>query len=186
RAASAGAPAADPVRFAVRHAEGDEAATRWLRAAVQAWNEREPGRHLLDEATLDVPLAADTQWLAWLSPQVPAAVTDWIEAGGTALLVGQAGTAGDALWREADGRATARVATVGKGRVLALPSTLAPEALPGVYDADFPTRLLAAMRGPAPAPDRATAAAARPEITGGSNIAGVDPFAAARPLDSWL
>jgi hypothetical protein len=186
RASEAAAPESAPIRFAVRHRAGDEAALRWLRAAVQAWNQSEPGRYVLDEATLDAPLAPDTQWLAWLAPQVPDAVSDWIEAGGTALLSQQADPGGDVLWRDAEARVLARVAGVGEGRVIALPSALAPEALAGLYDAEFPERLRAAMRGPALPPDRATAAAAQPGVAEGIASAGADPFAAARPLDAWL
>jgi hypothetical protein len=181
------AAASTPVRFAVRHADGDEAALRWLRAAVQAWNLGEPGRYLLDEATLDAPLAADTRWLAWLAPQVPPAISNWIEAGGTALLVQQSEPRGDVLWRDADAHVLARVAGMGEGRAISLPSALAPEALPVLFDAEFPERLRIAMQGPAMPPDRATAAAAQPAIAGdGAASAGTDPFAAARPLDAWL
>lgn len=181
------APEAAPIRFAVRHAAGDDAAARWLRAAVQVWNQREPARYVLDEAAIDVPLAADTRWLAWLAPQVPAAVSAWIEGGGTALLVQQGDTSGDVLWRDADGGVLARVAAAGDGRVIALPSALSPDALPWLPDAGFPARLLAAMRGPAAPPDRATAEAARPVIAGDADAdARADPFAAARPLDAWI
>lgn len=186
-ARSTEAAASARVRFAVRHADGDEAALRWLRAAVQAWNQHEPGRYVLDEATLDAPIAADTRWLAWLAPQVPSTVTDWIEAGGTALLVQQSEPHGDVLWRDADARVLARVAGMGAGRAISLPSALAPEALPVLFDAEFPQRLRMAMQGPAIPPDRATAAAAQPAIAGdGATSTGVDPFAAARPLDAWL
>ena len=179
--------ASAPVRFAVRHAVGDEAALSWLRAAVRAWNLHEPGRYVLDEATLDAPLAVDTRWLAWLSPQVPATVSDWIEAGGTALLVQQSEPRGDVLWRDADARVLARAVGIGEGRAIALPSTLAPEALPALFDAEFPERLRVAMQGPALPPDRATATAARPAIAGdGAASADADPFAAARPLDTWF
>lgn len=187
RAPQATVPEAAPIRFAVRHADGDDAAARWLHAAVQAWNQREPGRYVLDEAALDVPLAPDTRWLAWLAPQVPAAVSEWIEAGGTALLVQQPDTRGDVLWRDAEGGVLARAVASGEGRVVALPAALSPDALPWLPDAGFPARLLAAMQGPALPPDRATAEAARPAVAGDDVAdAGTDAFAAARPLDAWL
>lgn len=187
RAPQAGVPEAAPIRFALRHAEGDDAAARWLRAAVQAWNQREPGHYVLDEAPLDVPVAPDTRWLAWLAPQVPAAVSAWIERGGTAVLLQQADARGDVLWRDDDGRVLARAAASGEGRIVALPGTLAPDSLPWLLDPGFPARLLAALQGPGAQPDRATAEAARPRVAAdGAVHADDDAFAAARPLDAWL
>ena len=156
RAPVRAAPTRASIRFAVRHAAADTTGSGWLRAAVQAWNLREPGRFVLDQATLDVPLAADTHWLAWLAPQVPSTVSNWIDAGGTALLVRQPDAGGDVLWRDAGAGVLARVESRGLGRVVALPTALTPEALPWLLEADFPARLLAAMQGPAAPPDRAS------------------------------
>jgi hypothetical protein len=176
-----------PIRFALRHALGDEAAARWLRAAVQAWNQREPGRYVLDEAPLDAPLDPGTQWLAWFAPELPAAVSNWIEAGGTALRVRQPDARGEALWRDGEGRVLARVSASGDGRIIALPAALEPAALPWLLDADFPERLLAALQGPATPPDRADAEAVQPRVaTVEAAGAKAEPFASMRPLDAWL
>lgn len=187
RSPSGTASAPAPIRFAVRRAAADTAAAGWLRAAVQAWNTREPGRYVLDEAALDVPLAVDTYWLAWLAADVPPTITNWIEAGGTALLVQRPDAGGDVLWRDAGGDVLARVEASARGRIVALPSALAPETLPWLLDADFPAHLLAAMRDPAPPPDRASAEVARPGVAA-DGVAGarVDAYSAARPLDAWL
>lgn len=174
------------VRVAVRHDPADTTSPRWLRAAVAAWNLREPGRYLLDEATIDVPLPADTDWLAWLAADPPAQVTQWISNGGTALLAHQPGASGDVPWRDAQGRALAQVAASGRGRVIALPSALAPASLPLLPEPGFPDRLLALLQGDALPPDRAQAEVARPVVDAARADTASVRFADARPLDAWL
>jgi hypothetical protein len=71
--------------------------------------------------------------------------------------------------------------------VIALPGSLAPDALPLLLDADFPTRLRAAFEGTATPPDRAVANAVQPLGEDGAMSRGAGMmFSAARPLDAWL
>ncbi|RYD14492.1 MAG: hypothetical protein EOP90_12670 [Lysobacteraceae bacterium] len=181
------APARAPIRIALRHDAADTATPRWLRAAVAAWNQREPGRYLLEEATTDVPIAEGTRWLAWLSAQAPAAVDDWIARGGTALRIEQDDPRGDVLWRDAQARVLARSLAVGQGRVIAMPGALVPEALPLLLEADFPMRLLAAFEGVIAPPDRAPADAVPPlaQDAAAPRRNGT-MWSGARPLDAWL
>ena len=181
------APAPAPIRIAVRHDAADTASPRWLRAAVAAWNQREPGRYLLDVATPEAPIADGTRWLAWLSAQAPGAVDDWIARGGTALRVQQDEPRGDVLWRDNQARALARSVAVGQGRVIALPGALTPEEVPLLLDADFPMRLLAAFEGATAPPDRATADAVQPIEQDAAMPRGNGSMpGSARPLDAWL
>lgn len=180
------APPASPVRIAVRHDPADTASPRWLRAAVAAWNLREPGRYRLDEAPLDAPIPGDTRWLAWLAADPPARVRAWIADGGTALLAYESASGGDVPWRDAQGRALARIAQSGAGRVIALPSALAPESLPLLADPGFPDRLLALFEGSAAPPDRADAETVRPGVGADRQDAASGGLTDARPLDPWL
>ncbi len=155
------APAA-PIHFAVRYSAETRSSLMYLRAAVAAWNQREPGRYLLDAQPLDAPIPAETQWLAWLAPQTTPAVSAWIEHGGVALLTNRPSANGVALWRNGRQQVLARIESSGRGSVLALPGTLTPSALPLLLDAGFPDRLRVALRGAAPAPTRAHADAVKP------------------------
>jgi len=171
--------------LAVRYAPDAQASLVWLRAAVAAWNAREPGRYRLDAQTLDAPLADDTHWLVWLAPQLSPAASAWLERGGVAVRAGDATMQGDPLWRDADGNVIARAEAIGRGRLIALPGALVPATLPWLLDDEFPQRLLAALRGAATPPDRAQASALEPvrATTAAENAASSD---ATRPLDAWL
>ncbi|MGN6520508.1 MAG: BatA domain-containing protein [Dokdonella sp.] len=181
------APTADrsPIRFAVRYADEEASSLPYLRAAVAAWNAREPGRYVLDAAPVARGVPSDAHWLAWLAPSRPAEVDAWIEHGGVALVTHDA--QGDPFWRAADGRVLARSRTPGAGRVLALPLALAPEHLPMVLDAAFARLLRDALRGAPPAPDRADADAYEPIPAVGTAHADAPlPAGARRPLDGWF
>lgn len=174
-------------RLVVRYAADAAGALTYLRAAVAAWNVRAPGCCTLDAQPLDAPLPADARWLVWLAPQVPAAITAWIEHGGVALLAQQGDTAsGELLWRAADGRVLATRRSAGHGRIVALPGELAPAGLPLLLEADFPARLHAAFDAPPSPPTRATAASARPVQDSAPASTPTIASAAQRPLDPWL
>jgi hypothetical protein len=179
------APSRGPVRFAVRYAPEAEPSLVYLRAAVAAWNTREPGRYTLDAQPLDAPIPDDERWLAWLAPQVPTNVSAWIDHGGIALLTHQNDASADALWRDAQGDVLARVEPRGSGRAIELPHALSPADLPLLLDADFPDRLLAALQGPPAPPTRAMADAVRPKQIDAASGA-THLFDRARPLDPWL
>lgn len=177
------APASETI--AVRYAPETQASLVWLRAAVVAWNAREPGRYRLDAQVLDAPLADDSHWLVWLAPRLSPAANAWIERGGVAVQAGDATMHGDPIWRDDDGNVLARSEAVGRGRLVALPGALMPATLPWLLDAGFPGHLLAALRGAPPAPDRAPAAALEPSRATRS-LESPASSSAARPLDAWL
>jgi hypothetical protein len=185
--ASPSAPSSTPVRLAVRYAPASEPSLRYLRAAVAAWNEREPGRYELDVQPVDAPLDGAAAWLVWLAPPAPA-LQRWLEGGGTALVAGSGDGEddGEALWRDASGRVLARSLREGSGRRIALAGALTPAELPALLDADFPERLRAAFDGPPPAPTRASAAAAQPREDAPAQTAALRSTADLRPLDPWL
>lgn len=176
---------ADRIRIAARYAQNAEASLRYLRAAVAAWNQDEPGRYELDAQPTEVPIDAAANWLVWLAPSAPA-LTSWLDRGGVALVSSAADANGEPLWRNATGRVLAKVAARGNGRVIALPGALTPAELPLLLDADFPDRLRAAFGGGSPAPTRATAAAMQPRVEAAATAASVRSPASARPLDAWL
>jgi hypothetical protein len=175
-----------PIRLAVRYSAESESSLRYLRAAVAAWNAREPGRYVLDAQPLSAAIHADEHWLVWLDAQLPAANANWIKQGGTALLADHPEPRGDAVWRDAGGNVLARRHASGRGRIVALHGALTAQALPIVLDADFPDRLLAVMREAPPAPTRANAEAMRPlqqvAAAGSATVTAGNE----RPLDSWL
>lgn len=172
----------------VRHDAAATPALDWLRAAVAAWNVLEPARYTLDAQPLAAGLPAAPGWLLWLgrSPP-PAALERWIERGGVALVAPAQDAAATPLWRDADGRVLAASRALGAGRLITLPTALAPHELPWLPDARFPLQLLAALRGPLPAPTRAIASAVAPTRAsalpaGGAGAAPRDTQA----LDGWL
>lgn len=180
------APELATIRFAVRYADEDAASLAYLRAAVAAWNVREPGRYVLDAAPVARGVPGDARWLAWLAPSRPAEVDAWVERGGVALVAHDAG-AGEPLWRDAEGGVLARSRVQGSGRMLALPDSLSPGRLPALLDARFATLLLDALRGAASAPDRADADAFLPARTGDEARGDAAPAPhAVRPLDAWF
>jgi hypothetical protein len=181
-----GSPPAEGGTLAVRFAPDAQASLVWLRAAVAAWNVREPGRYRLDAQPLAVPLGDDARWLAWLAPSPPAAVSAWIERGGIALLSGDARQDGDPLWRDADGHVLARSLSSGRGRIIMLPAALTPAALPLLLDADFPQRLLGALHGASPAPQRAVAAALEPVRLERASASTSAAPGGSHPIDPWL
>ena len=173
-------------RIAVRYTPDSQPAVAYLRAAVAAWNIREPGRYQLDAQPVAKPIADTQHWLVWLASTLSAQASDWIARGGVALVANHPAPDAAALWRDVGGGVLARKQTVGRGRLLALPGALDPAALPMLLDADFPDRLRVALQGPPAAPTRANADTVRPlqdTFHGTSRAHSADP---ARPLDPWL
>lgn len=175
-----------PIRFAVRYTPETEPALTFLRAAVAAWNTREPGRYELDAQPVATPIADDTRWLAWLAPQLSAQASAWVEQGGVALVVNQSSPDAQTLWGDAAGNVLARQQPAGRGRLLALPGALDPATLPILLDADFPDRLRSALQGPPPAPTLAHAAAVHPLRDTTLATSSAHSRDSARPLDPWL
>jgi hypothetical protein len=175
-------PPASPVSpaLAVRHAAGAEGPVRYLRAAAQAWSEQPRFT-----ASTGSDLPPRDHVLVWLTPgPVPPKVTDWVSAGGTAVLSEAAQVAmpdtTTALWRDAFGNTLVEGAPLGAGRLLRFTRPLVPAAMPELVSAEFPTRLRDLITPPAPPPARVASAAFTPS-------AGVRPFPLApRELSSWL
>ena len=175
-----------PIRVAVRYTAESEASLRYVRAAVAAWNARAPGQYLLDAQPAAAAIHDDERWLIWLGAQLPAAISSWIEQGGTAVVADRPEPRGDVLWRDAAGHALAQRDVSGRGRIVALRGALTPQAMPIVLDADFPDRLLALMQNAPPAPTRANAEAMLPlQKAAAASDAALAP-GMVRPLDSWL
>jgi hypothetical protein len=172
-------PPASPA-LAVRHAPGAEGAVRYLRAAAQAWGE---APRFAASTGSDLPPRDHV--LVWLTPgRVPPKVTDWISAGGTAVLGEGAQVAmpdtTTPLWRDAFGNTLVEGGPLGTGRLLRFTQALVPSAMPELVDAEFPARLRDLITPPAPPPARVSAAAFAPS-------AGITPFPPApRELSSWL
>jgi len=175
---------ATPTRLVVRYAVDAKAAQTYLRAAVAAWNQREPHRYELDAGPASAPIPSDAAWLVWLAPPT-SALTQWIERGGIALTANNADSEGEPVWRDDHGRVLARRHVAGHGQTIALTGVFAPSDLPILLDAAFPDRLLSVFAGAPPAPTRASAAA-RPLHDAGIASGAAQSLAAARPLDAWL
>lgn len=184
-----------PVVLQVRYANDEASALAYLRAAVAAWNVREPGRYSLDAQPASAAWPDDARWLVWLAPDPPASLAKWIEQGGVALVAHHSmsdvahdrGDGAVPLWRDAAGGVLASTQSLGAGRLIALPRALAPADLPLLLDAAFPDRLFAALHGAAPAPTRALAVAAAPD-RGDAFVAATTSLARndAVALDAWL
>lgn len=177
--------AARPITLAVRHAAGNEAALRYLRAAVAVWNQGEPERYTLDVQPLSAPIGSTADWLVWLAPPAPV-LARWIDRGGTALQTRLADTQGEVLWRDGAGGILARVRRQGSGRLIALSGSFRPDELPILLDADFPERLRKAF-APTPAPPTAAdATAVAPRFDAPLADTPMGAGDAPRPLDHWL
>jgi hypothetical protein len=174
-------PAAPPSpALAVRHAAGQGEAVRYFRAAASAWSDTPR----FDAATGSA-LPPRASVLVWLTPgPVPQAVSEWIGAGGTALLGDAAEIAmpasSAALWRDAAGNALVEGGPLGAGRVLRFTRPLVPAAIPELLDPSFAAALRDLVSPAAPPPARVSAAAHAP--TDGAAPFPLPP----RELAPWL
>jgi len=179
--------AREPVVLHARYVDDETNALAYLRAAVAAWNVHEPNRYTLDAQPTTVALPDDARWLVWLAPDFPSSLTSWLEHGGVALATHRVAQDAVPLWRSDDGRVLASEQSLGAGRLIALPKTLAPADLPMLLDAAFPDALLAALRGDSHAPDRAFAAAVEPDRSGdAASATSATVGSGAVALDAWL
>ncbi len=180
KAVSAQSDAATTLSLSVRHAQGQDGAVRYFRAAAKAWSETSR----FDAAT-GAALPPREHVLVWLlSGPVPQAVTDWINQGGTALLGSTAEVAmpatSQSLWVDAMGRTLVEGGPLGAGRIMRFTRPLVPAAMPDLVAPDFAAALRDLVTPPAPPPARVSAAAFAP-------TAGVPPFALPpRALSAWL
>ncbi len=181
-----------PPTLMVRHAPERTAPLRYLRASGAAW--RAPSA----DAPPDAPappspvtvapaseaLDPDTRNLIWLVPgPLPAAVREWIVAGGHALLASdtQAPELADAavVWRDPTGP-LARGTRLGRGRIMQLQHPLVPAAMPGLLEPDFPDHLQRLFVAMPAAPTYVDAEAHAPR-TGAPSYPETP-----RPLAPWL
>ncbi|MEG3193426.1 BatA domain-containing protein [Lysobacter sp. D1-1-M9] len=178
----------------VRHAPDRTASLRYLRAAGAAWqSSAAEGSRTARSAASPVRIAPASQEfdagvrnLVWLVPgPLPAAVREWIAAGGVALLDAQAelpqfDPAGAAvLWRDERGPLV-RGMRWGQGRVMRLERVLLPAAMPDLLEPDFPQRLQQLFAPASPPPARVQASAYVPR----TGAAAYPP--APSPLAPWL
>jgi len=172
--------------LAVRYAPVSEPALKYLGAAAAAL-EADGSAHLtLDVATQEAALPGADTALLWLGSEPPTAVRSWIEAGGTAIADHASRANGAPVWRDAGGRALARVEPLGRGRLVALESALLPQTMPALLDAEFPHHLLALVQGEPRAPTRAPASAMAPAREQSVAATSMVSRARPKPLDVWL
>ena len=174
-----------PPGLTVRHVPERADAVRYLRAAALAWRPASDTANYFSSARVDQPLSADTRTLVWLAPDpLPAAVTDWIEQGGTALLDTDTAfklpAASTVYWRDAIGAPLVEGAAFGVGRVLRFTRPFNTAAMPQLLEPDFPRQLREVLQVPAPAPSRVMARDYAPVI--GSAVYAQPP----RDLQPWL
>jgi hypothetical protein len=166
--------------LAVRYAEGQADAVRYFRAAAAAWSETPRF-----DASADTGLPPRSSVLVWLIPgPLPQPVTDWIGAGGTALLGNSVEIAMPAatepLWRDEGGGTLVEGGVLGAGRVLRFARPLAPAQMPALLSPDFAATLRDVVSPPAPPPARVSASAFAP--TSGAAPYELPP----RDLAPWL
>ena len=183
-AAASGSVEAKPApapTLAVRHAGGASAAPlRYFRAAAAAW---EGAAGFTAEAGDTLPARGAV--LIWLRPgPVPQSLTDWVAAGGTALVVNSAALAMPAasgpLWADEGGEVLVEGGPLGAGRLMRFTRPLAPATVPDLLDPGFAEALRDLVSPPAPPPARVAAAAAAP--TGDAAPYPLPP----RALSPWL
>lgn len=148
--------------LAVRHPERQAGAVRYFRAAAAAWSDQPAF-----DAQAGAALPPRETVLVWLTPgPVPQAVTDWIAAGGTALLASTAEiampAASETLWADAAGGALVDGAPLGKGRLMRFTRPLVPAQMPELLAPDFAATLRDLVVASAAPPARVSAAAFAP------------------------
>ncbi len=179
--AAAAPPVKPPPLLSVRYAPAHRDAVRYLRAAAIGWTA--PGHTpAFDAGPPLAPLPPYPAMLVWLAPEpLPSAVRDWIEGGGTTMVIGDADpAAAQVVWRDAAGAPLATAEPLGRGRIVRLARTLDPATMPQLLEPDFPQQLRALLDAPLPVPTRVAAVDYAP-LTGGA----IYP-PPARDLRPWL
>lgn len=161
-----------PVLLAVRYGPAAEATVKYLRAAVSTWQ-----GDAIDAQPWGAPLPPATTWLVGLDGKPDAAIVQWLERGGTALLDADPRVAAAAPASDAPLRVRRRA--IGAG-TLVLPNVPLRAGNAALLDPAFPNRLRRWLAGAPAAPARARAEAIAP-TTGAS--ASTSP---ALPLAPWL
>ncbi len=176
-AMAANRPAPSPLRVALRTDTAHATGARYMRAATAALG---LSIDVGDTARALPPRTAALIWLA--GGTLPAAVTRWIDRGGTALVASDTVIAAGPTvpaWHDATGRPLAETRTQGKGHVARLLQPLDPIATPALVEPTFP-KALTDILAPAPPPTRVEASAYRP-LPGG-----LPPASQSRDLRPWF
>ena len=178
-------PLATPApALTVRYAEDHKVGLRYLRAAATAWRPN-TATTAFAAAPVAQALPAETRDLVWLAPgPLPAAVSDWIRRGGTALLATETEyefpAASSVYWRDEVGAPLVEGAALGRGRVLRFTRVFSPAAMPQLLQPEFPRNLRTLFATAAAAPARVAARDYAP-LTGGASYAQPP-----RDLQPWL
>ncbi len=176
-AMAANRPAPSPLRVALRTDTAHATGARYMRAATAALGLS------IDVGDTARALPPRTTALIWLAGgTLPAAVTRWIEQGGTALVASDTVIAAGPTvpaWHDETGRALAETRRQAKGRVTRPLQPLDPIAIPALVEPTFP-KALADILAPAPPPTRLEASAYRP-LPGG-----LPPASQSRDLRPWF
>ncbi|MGO4260870.1 BatA domain-containing protein [Lysobacter sp. TAB13] len=185
-------PAPTPPRSSptqIRYAADRAAALPYLRAAIAAGADANAAGDPASASIAPIEQTFDPQGrsLIWLAPgPVPAAVSAWVEQGGSVLIDADSRWPGAALrfdapvWRDGDGTLRIEGASFGRGRVLRLTGPLSPRAWPQMLQPGFAQRWLAVFEPAAAQPARVLAQDYTPSAGG--------PSFARPPLDlrPWL
>jgi hypothetical protein len=175
--------------LAVRYADDNKTALRYLRASAVAWQVASPATTnkatTPDIAVLTAPLPSIDRPLAWLAPgPLPERLRRWVESGGTVLVDVDAVVAemgqGASLWRDTEGKVLVRGVALGRGRILQWTQPLTPDAMPLLLEPEFPAQLWHLFAPPVRMPSRIAAADYAPR-TGGAAYPEVP-----RDLQPWL
>jgi len=176
-AVAASKPTPSPLRLALRTDTAHATGARYIRAAAAALELP------IDSGDPAHAVPKTTTALIWLAGgPLPAAVTRWIEQGGTALVASdtviEAGATVPA-WHDETGRPLVETRAQGKGRVARLLQPFDPMAMPALVEPAFP-KALAELLAPAPPPMRVEASVYRP-LPGG-----LPPASQSRDLRPWF
>ncbi|MDP1698007.1 MAG: BatA domain-containing protein [Xanthomonadaceae bacterium] len=160
---------------AIRHDLAHAGINRYFTAAAKAWNagtedhvdaSAKPS-FVIDTATTDVALPANSDWLLWLSSEALSPANErWLAAGGNVLRASDAAAIPAAdrveLWRSQQADTWLSAQRSGKGRLLIVHGSLDLAQLPELLNPEFPTLLHGWLNPPARTADRAMAKDAMP------------------------
>lgn len=163
----------------------------FLRAAIGALDAQSPDCCTLELASAEAAWPDPSRTLLWLGAAPDAALLDWIERGGTAVvdatpIADGDGAWPDVAWSDVNGRVLARAQVHGRGRLIALEQALTPATQPLLLDARFPQSLRDWL-APGAAPTRGPATALAPRADTARDVGTPLPRnASTRPLDAMF
>lgn len=175
--------AGPPPILSVRHDADHRAASRYIDAAVLAWQPSKRDSEL-DSRSTDAPLPDKGHILVWLAGgTLLDSVVDRVRQGGTAVVASDARSPTDQpmipVWRDGQGQTLAEAIPLGKGRLIRFTRPLVPAQMPVLLEAEFPSQLRALLT-PVVAPTRVAAIDYDP-LAGGRTYAQPP-----QPLRPWI